>query len=421
MEAILGICVVLLLAVLALCILLLSRSKGRGEGDSRQARALSEMEKRLNQQLALQREAADAQMARVSEAMAQNLRGMGAAQRQELQGVNAQVLEMTKLNRAALEEMRNALDANVARMMQQNAEKLEQMRSTVDEKLHTTLDKRLNDSFGQVSQRLEQVYKGLGEMNRVASQMDDLQRVLKNVKVRGTWGEVQLGALIEQILSPAQYRKNTPVKPGGRERVEFAICLPDGPDGAPLLLPIDAKFPQEDYLRLVEASQLGDVQAAEAASKQLENTLLAQAKQIQQKYIQLPHTTDFAILYLPTEGLYAEAVRRDGLLTRIQARHRVTVAGPSTLTALLNSLQMGFQTLAVQRSTDDIRKVFEQFEKDFALFTALLDKTRKNLDGVIGDIDKATKRTQLIDKRLQAVRSLDCGDAAPQALPLEHE
>lgn len=303
---------------------------------------------------------------------------------------------------AAMTASLTRLDAQMDALRQTNAQQLLEVRRTVDEKLTQSLDKRLNDSFALVSQRLEQVYRGLGEMQSLASGVGDLKRVLTNVKTRGIWGEMQLGALLRQVLSPGQYEENVAVVPGASERVEFALRLP-GQQDAPIYLPIDSKFPQEDYLRLTEASQAGDAAAVEEARKALAGRIRQEAKRISTKYVLPPHTTDFAVMFLPVEGLYAEAVQQPGLMEAVQRDFRVVVAGPSTFSALLNALQMGFRTLAIERRTSEVWKLLGAVKADFGRFAETLEKTRQRLQQATESIDTAFARTRSIERRLGAV------------------
>lgn len=298
-----------------------------------------------------------------------------------------------------LEEIRTTVDSRLAGIQADNEKKLEQMRHTVEEKLQGTLEARLGESFKQVSDRLEQVHKGLGEMQTLAAGVGDLKRVLTNVKTRGIWGEVQLGALLEQMLAPGQYEQNVATS-GGIERVEYAIKLPGRDGTAPVWLPIDAKFPLEDYQRLVEAAEQGDTEAVERASQRLESTLKASARSIGEKYLAPPATTDFAILFLSTEGLYAEAMRRPGLADAIQRQYRVTLAGPSTLAALLNTFQMGFRTLAIQRRSSEVWELLGAVKTEFAKYADVLGKVRKKLAEAQNTIDTAETRTRAIQRRL---------------------
>ena len=290
-------------------------------------------------------------------------------------------------------------------------EALGQMRYTVDEKLHATLEQRLSDSFRQVSDRLEQVHRGLGEMQSLATGVGDLKRVLSNVKVRGTWGEVQLGALLEQMLTPEQYARNVATRPGSRERVEYAIRLPGPlPDhGQPVWLPIDAKFPVEDYERLIGAV---DAAAMEEAAKALEARIRLEARTIREKYLEPPHTTNFALLYLPFEGLFGEVLRRPGLFDQIQRDWRITICGPTNLLAYLNSLQMGFRTLAIQQRSSEVWKVLGSVKSEFAKFGEVLANTKRQLQTVANSIDQAETRTRQIERRLRDVETLEGKDQA---------
>ncbi|MBN9426165.1 MAG: DNA recombination protein RmuC [Burkholderiales bacterium] len=304
-----------------------------------------------------------------------------------------------------LQALRETLERALRELQRENAVKLDEMRRTVDEKLHSTLEARLNASFKLVSERLEQVHKGLGEMQALASDVGDLKRVLSNVKTRGTWGEVQLASLLEQLLIPEQYAANVATVPGSGERVEFAIRLPGGGD-APVWLPIDAKFPREDYERLALAQERADPVAAEAAARQLEQRLRLEAKTIRSKYLSPPATTDFALLFLPTEGLYAEAVRRPGLSDDLQRQHRVVVAGPSTLAAILSSLQMGFRTLAVEKRSSEVWQLLGAVKTEFGKFGDVLAKTKEQLDRASNTLGSAEVRTRAIERKLRGVESL---------------
>jgi len=277
------------------------------------------------------------------------------------------------------------------------------MRQTVDEKLQGTLEARLGESFKQVSERLEQVYTGLGEMKTLATGVGDLKRVLTNVKIRGTWGEGQLGAIIEEILAPEQFSKNVATS-GTGERVEYAVKLPGrDSNGEPVWLPIDAKFPVEDYDRLIEASERGDVEAVDKASRQLEATLRLCARNLSEKYLAPPSTTDFGVLFLSTEGLYAEAMRRPGLADSIQREHRVVLSGPSTLAALLNALQMGFRTLAIQKRSSEVWEILGSIKTEFGKYAGILAKVKKKLNEAQNTIDKAETRTRAIQRKLRRV------------------
>jgi DNA recombination protein RmuC len=320
---------------------------------------------------------------------------------------------------ATLEAVRGTVEARLQSLQGDNAARLEQMRATVEEKLQGTLDKRLGESFKQVSERLEQVYKGLGEMQALASGVGDLKKMLSNVKTRGTWGEVQLGALLEQVLNPDQFAANVVTRAGGGP-VEFAVRLPGrGDDPAEVVwLPIDAKFPVEDYQRLVEAQERADPEAAETASRQLETRVRGCARDISDKYLNPPATTDFGILFLPTEGLFAEVVRRPGLADGLQRDCRVMVAGPTTLWSLLNSLQMGFRTLAIQKRSSEVWQLLAAVKAEWSKYGEVLDKVHKKLHEASATIEKAQVRTRAIGRKLKDVEALPAIDAGA-ALRLE--
>lgn len=302
-------------------------------------------------------------------------------------------------SQAASDRLGEQLDKKLEKLTESTAANLEQIRLTVDEKLQSTLERRLGESFQQVSLRLEQVHRGLGEMQTLAGGVGDLKRILSNVKNRGIWGEMQLGVLLRDLLAPEQFAENVAVKQGSAERVEFALKLPGSKDET-VWLPIDAKFPQEDFQRLLEAREQADTAAADIALKQLERRLKSEARDIQNKYLCPPQTTDFAIMYLPIEGLFAEAVNLPGLLDELQRTYRVCVAGPATLAALLNSLQMGFKTLAIEKRTGEVWRTIAAVKQDFVTFSLLLDKTKKKLQEASGHIDAAARRSRVINKRL---------------------
>jgi DNA recombination protein RmuC len=316
-------------------------------------------------------------------------------------------------NERQLSELKTAVEAKLTQLQQDNAAKLEQMRQTVDEKLQGTLEKRLGESFKLVSDRLEQVHKGLGEMQSLAVGVGDLKKVLTNVKTRGTWGEMQLANLLEQVLTSDQFSRNVATRPGSSERVEFAIRLPGrGTDqDKPVWLPIDAKFPKEDYERLVAASDQADSAALELAAGQLETRVRQEARSIRDKYLEPPHTTDFAILYLPVEGLYAEVLRRPGLVDSLQRDFRVTVAGPTVLSALLNSLQMGFRTLAIEKRSSEVWAVLGAVKTEFGKFGEVIDKVQKKLQEASNVIDSASVRSRAIEKKLRVVQEIPQGEA----------
>ncbi len=306
-----------------------------------------------------------------------------------------------------LNQVRESIEKRLELIQKDNSDQLEKMRVTVDEKLQSTLEKRLGESFKQVSTQLESVYKGLGEMQTLAVGVGDLKKVLSNVKVRGTWGEVQLNSLLEQILTNDQYDKNVAVKSGSSDRVEFAIRLPGKDDeNKQCWLPIDSKFPLEDYQNLIKAQDAVDLIQIEISSKALENRVKTEAKYIFDKYIDPPHTTDFAILYLPIEGLYAEITQKQSLVDTLQRQYRVTIAGPNTIAALLNSLQMGFRTLVIEKRSSEVWSVLGTIKKEFGLFGDLLIKTKKKLQEATNTIDDASSKSKTITGKLNKVQSL---------------
>ncbi len=308
-----------------------------------------------------------------------------------------------------------ALDENFSRLRQENAQQIENIRHTVDERLQKSLETKLTQSFSLVNERLEQVYKGLGEMQNIAGSVGDLKKILSNVKTRGILGEIQLGAILEQILSPEQYAENVATRPGSRDRVEFAICLPGSGDGSVVYLPIDAKFPADMYSALQDAYDSGDKSEVAAAKKRLLTRIAAEAKDIHDKYIEVPYTTDFAVMFLPFEGLYAEVVRSN-MLEMLQRKYKVTVAGPTTISALLNSLQMGFNTLAIEKRSNEVWELLAAVRTEFDAFVEVLESTQHRLVQANDDLDKLVGvRTRQIQRRLRSVGSLqgEHADAIP--------
>jgi len=304
-----------------------------------------------------------------------------------------------------MDRVRESVAKRLDAIQQDNNQKLEQMRATVDEKLQSTLEKRLGESFKMVSERLEKVHQGLGEMQHLASGVGDLKKILTNVKTRGTWGEVQLGQLLEQILTPEQYDKNVVTKKGSKDPVEFAIRLP-GKEDEVVLLPIDAKFPVEDYQRLQDAYDAGDKAALEEASKAVEARIKMEAKKIHEKYIDPPQTTDFAVMFLPTEGLYAEVINRPGLCDVLQRDYRIAIAGPTTIAALLNSLQMGFRTLAVEKRASEVWKQLIDIKTEFGKFGGLLEGVEKKLSAASAELGKVQSKSRNIERKLGKVQEI---------------
>ena len=315
--------------------------------------------------------------------------------------------QLTESNAQRMQEIRSTLEQKIQQLQAENSGKLEEMRKTVDEKLHATLEQRLGESFKLVSDRLEKVHQGLGEMQQLAIGVGDLKRVLTNVKTRGTWGEVQLEMVLEQMLTPDQYAKNVETVPGSGERVEFAVKLPGKEEGrAPVWMPIDAKFPKEQYERLLDAAERADAEGVALAGKELERSIRNEAKTIAEKYVSPPLTTDFAILFLPTEGLYAEVMRRPGLADDLQRSFRVSVAGPSTLSALLNSLQMGFRTLILEKRSSEVWQVLGAVKTEFGKFGEVLAATKSTLERAAKNIDQAEVRTRQMTRKLKQVEQM---------------
>jgi DNA recombination protein RmuC len=382
-----------------------------------------DFERDLNQDLAHARteQAIAAQTARTelgatlaqhAQTTQQQLTGMAGAQNEQLQRFGESLSNLTRTNTESLDNVRRSVEQRLDVLRDENTRKLDEMRATVDEKLQATLEQRLGQSFKQVSDRLEQVHKGLGEMQTLAAGVGDLKKVLVNVKSRGGWGEVQLGALLAEMLIPAQYAQNIATRPGSKERVEYAVRFPGrGDDGEPCWLPIDAKFPLDDYQRLQDAIERADVVAVEASRKALEAFFRFEAKSIRDKYVEPPYTTDFAILFVPTEGLYAEAVSRPGLADALQREYRVMVAGPMNLAALLNSLQLGFRTLAIEKRSTQVWQVLGAVKTEFGKFGEILAKTKDRLDQVGRTLDDASRKSTTIAKRLRDVEALPEAEA----------
>lgn len=335
-------------------------------------------------------------------------------QRQQLDGVTKQLKELSESNSQSLERVRLTVDSRVKELQDGNEKKLDEMRKTVDEKLHVTLEKRLGESFKLVSDRLEAVQRGLGEMQNLATGVGDLKRVLTNVKARGTWAEVQLGALLEQTLTPNQFARNVRVKEDSREAVEFAIRMPgptDDPDAC-VWLPIDSKFPQEDYVRLQDAAERGDVDAVQKASDALARSIKVQAEAISSKYLCPPNTTEFALMFLPTEGLYAEVLRHPSLADELQNKHHVVPVGPTNLTAFLSALRMGFQTLAIEQQSAEVWKVLAAVKTEFGKFGGVLEKVKKQLNTAANTIGETERRSRAMARRLSTVESLPEAEAS---------
>ena len=327
-------------------------------------------------------------------------------QAQQLNSIESRLNEILKENDGKLNRIADIISENLKSLQDRNERKLEQMRQTVDEKLSSTLERRLGESVKIITQGLDTVSKGLGEMQSLATGVGDLKRVLTNVKTRGGWGEVQLSSLLDQILSKSQYKEQVTIKKNSNEKVDFAVILP-GKGESELLLPIDAKFPLEDYSRLLSAIEQNNISEIEAQTKNLENRIKEEARAISTKYIDPPLTTDFAVMYLPIEGLYAEVIRRPALLDMLQHKYKIMVCGPTTLTALLNSLQMGFKTLAIEKRSSEIWNTLSVFKSEFTKFVDLLSKTQKKIDEASSTLDYATKKTKTIERKLKDVADID--------------
>ena len=325
-------------------------------------------------------------------------------QLQQTESMSSHLQNLTQAQERRQEHLRQSLESQMESLRLENGRRLEEIRVIVDERLQQTLERKLGESFQWVSERLEMVHKGLGEMQNLAASVGDLKKVLTNVKTRGTWGEIQLAALLSDVLAPEQYAANVAVVPGRNERVEFALRLPGQGENGCIWLPVDAKFPQEDFLRLQEAREAGDAEGQENAAKKLEQRLRLEAKSIAEKYVSPPHTTDFALLFLPTEGLYAEVLQRPGLAEELLHRHRVVVTGPMTLAALLNSLQLGFRTLAIEQRSAEVWELLGAVRGEFARFGLLLEKTQKKLQEASFSIESAAKTSRSMEQRLSSLQ-----------------
>ena len=384
----------LLICIILLIILLVRQDRNLREADSLRRQQESDL-RTLGNSLLDEMEDQQAEMQHsltaANQSMISNVSELSRTQTSLLESMQRQILLSTRNQEERLDSLR-----------QENERQLTEMRHTVDEKLSDSLDKKLNESFAQVSQRLEAVYKGLGEMHTLASGVGDLKKVLTNVKTRGIWGEMQLGNIIRQILAPGQYDENVAVVPGSSERVEFAIRLPDR-TGTIVRLPVDSKFPQEDYIRLTEASQAGNAAETEAARKALITRIKAEAKSINEKYIAPPYTTDFAIMFLPVEGLYAEVMQDPELAESLQRDRRIVIAGPGTFSAMLNALQMGFRTMAIEQRTTEVWHLLGEIRTDFGRFAEMLETTRKRIEQAGESIDSAVSKTRTIQRKLNDV------------------
>ncbi len=350
------------------------------------------------------------------EELSSRMDSLSLAQEQRLRHITSTLDDKLSRNDRRLSEMKDTLFASVTRLQEENSRKLEEMRKTVDEKLHATLNQRLNESFSLVNQRLEEVYKGLGEMRALAGGVGDLKKVLTNVKTRGVWGEVQLGNILSEMLAPGQYETNCAVVPGSDLRVEYAVRLP-GTGERPVLLPIDAKFPLEDYRRLIEKRESGTPEECAEAEASLRNALRVEAKRISSKYIHPPATTDFAIMFLPLEGLYAEALRDISLYDEMQDKYRIIISGPSTLSALLTSLQIGFRTVAIEKRSMEVWQLLNAVRNEFGRFSELLDNARRRIRSAGDSLEMASRHSRGIQQRLKDAEILDVGEGDHPSLP----
>jgi DNA recombination protein RmuC len=395
----LGIIIILLVVIVVLLGILLFKSPGRKFEE-------------LKLKIELVEKDHDRIEKALKEEMAQNREDFRSEARQLREEFHKLFTNFIQTNEQKLELLRGSVEERLKSLQDENSKKLDQMREVVDEKLHSTLEKRLNDSFKLVSERLEMVYRGLGEMQNLASSVGDLKKVLSNVKTRGIVGEIQLGVLLEQILTEDQYARNVKTKRGSSESVEFAIKLPGRDDkNTPVWLPVDAKFHIEDYNRLLEAYEKGDVSLIEECKKNLENKILDSARDISNKYLDPPNTTDFAIMFLPVEGLYAEVIRMPGLFENLQRKYRVTVTGPTTLSAFLNSLQMGFRTLAIEKRSSEIWSLLAAIKTEFEKFGFYIEKTRDKLQEATNKLDEVSKRSRIIGRKLRDVQKLPEAEA----------
>jgi DNA recombination protein RmuC len=388
----------------------LQRFEALDRAQEREERILREEAARSREEAAraakAQREELNESLRSLGETNLKSISEIGNILKSQLETVAAQTGKLTESNAARLEGLRSVVDARLQQLQEDNSRQIEKMRATVDEKLQGTLERRLGESFKIVSDRLEQVHKGLGTMQQLASDVGGLQRVLTNVKTRGGWGEVQLGAVLEEMLMPDQFTRNFRPKPETNEIVEFAVKLPGEGNDQPVWLPIDAKFPVEEHQRLLDAQEKGDLSLIESAARNLETQLKKNARDICRKYINSPVTTNLAIMFLPTEGLYAEAIRRLGLVEQVQRECRVVFAGPTTLFAILSSLQMGFRTLAIQKSSSQVWNLLASVKTEFGKFGSLLEGVKKKLDQAANQIEDVARKSRTIQKRLDRVEQL---------------
>lgn len=401
-EAIL---VLLILANIFLVVIILKVSKPKNENS-----LISEMkainENTLNQVREM-RSSLESILNFSSQSSTEKINSLMISQNQSLSQFSNQISDLTRVTNERLSRIVSTISNELDRLVRNNEQKLNEMRQTVDEKLNSTLEKRLNDSFNLISNRLEAVYTGLGEMKNLASGVGELKNVLTNVKNRGVMGEISLLNILKELMTDNQYKQNYQIKPSSQQRVDFAIFIPDKKGGKDLVLPIDAKFPIESYLRLCDAYDTLDQEQIQVCAKELENTVKKSAKSIAEKYINVPLTTDFAIMYLPIEGLYSEVVRRTGLIEELQRNYKILITGPNTLSAFINSLQLGFKTLTIEKRSNEIWNILIGFKKEFSNFVDLLTRSQKQINTVSTTLESATKRTQIIEKQLSKVDEIE--------------
>lgn len=403
---------ILSIILIAMLYLRITQKSGQAENIALLVRQIESLEKTTRAEIVKNREELFNILTRLNESLMVRMHENAGMQITQLESFANQLRTLTQMNESRLENMRETIERHLTSLQEDNSAKLKEIRQTVDEKLNNTLEKRLGESFKMVSERLEMVHKGLGEMRSLASGVGDLKRVLTNVKTRGIWGEISLGNLLEQILTKEQYAQNVATKPGSNERVEFALKLPGrDKDSGTIWLPIDAKFPQEDYQRLLDAQEQANSVLAEEAGKALEARVKAEAKDIVEKYVLVPYTTEFAIMFLPTEGLYAEVLRRPGLCEHLMSSYRVIVTGPTTLAALLNSLQIGFRTLAIEKRSSEVWALLGAVKTEFGKFGDLLVKTHKKLQEASHSIDTAVKKSRTIERKLKTVQEMPVEEA----------
>ena len=411
-DLLLVLVIVLAVANLALIVRLMARASSNNAEQAVRSELRDGREEAAKRSHEL-REEVSGSLDKTAQTLSTTVGQLGNVQKQQLESVTTQVQALVETNQQRLEGLRATISEQLGEMREANEKKLEEMRRTVDEKLQGTLEKRLGESFQQVREQLDAVHKGLGQMQSLATGVGDLKNVLTNVKARGTWAEYQLEAILEQVLTPEQFDRNVATRENSSERVEFAIRLPgrsDDPNDC-VWLPIDSKFPQEDYIRLTEAAQSADTEAVAQSTRELMRSVKQSAKTIADKYLNPPHTTDFAVLYLPTEGLYAEVLRQPGMVSQLQQDYRVVVSGPTTIAALLNSLRLGFRSLAIEQQASEVWQVLAAVKTEFGKFGEVLDKVKKQLATASNTIDQTQTRTRAMARQLRKVEQLPSGES----------